>query len=136
MNRRVVITGIGAVTPVGNTAEDFWSSLLQGKSGTGPLTALDSTPYTSKVAAEVKDFDPTQYMPPKAARKSDRFVHFAMAGSVMAVKDSGLDVEAVEKERAGVLIGSGIGGLHTVEKQHNSCSLNVRQCLHWLIGGR
>jgi len=119
MNRRIVVTGVGAVTPVGNTAEDFWSGLLQGKSGTGPLTALDSTPYTSKVAAEVKDFDPTHYMEPKAARKSDRFVHFAMASSVMAVQDSGLDVEAVEKERAGVLIGSGIGGLHTVEKQHN-----------------
>jgi 3-oxoacyl-[acyl-carrier-protein] synthase II len=118
-NRRIVITGVGAVTPVGNTSEDTWNALLEGKSGTGLLTAIDSTPYTSKVAAEVKDFEVKDYMHPKSARKTDRFVHFAMAASKMAVEDSKLDVGSIDLEHAGVLIGSGIGGLPTVEKQHN-----------------
>ena len=112
------MTGVGAITPVGNNVSEFWNSLLQGKSGIRPVTQVDSAPFTSKVAAEVKDFEPTQYIDSKSARKTDRFVHFAIAASQMAMDDAGINPEKIDPFRAGVLIGSGIGGLPTIEKQH------------------
>jgi len=119
MPRRIVITGLGAITPVGNSVEEFWRSLLDGKSGVGRVTHVDPEIHSSKVAAEVKNFDPSKYQDPKSAKNSDRFVHFAVASSKMAVEDAKLDLSALDKVRAGVVIGSGIGGLATMEKQHS-----------------
>jgi 3-oxoacyl-[acyl-carrier-protein] synthase II len=115
---RVVITGVGMISPVANTAEESWQAFLQGKSGTGPLTQVEPGPYNSKVAAEVKGFDPSLYFTPKEVRKSDRFVHFAVASAKMALKDSGIVVTESDPHRIGVLVGSGIGGLRIIEEQH------------------
>ena len=90
--RRVVVTGIGAISPVGNTAEESWEAVINGKSGIGPLTRLDSEQFPVKVAAEVKDFDIEEYIERKEARKMDRFTHYALAASIMAMKDAGLEV--------------------------------------------
>lgn len=117
-NRRVVLTGVGAVTPVGNNVKDFWEALLSGKTGVARLTAFDPSPFSSQIAAEVKGFDATKYMTPKQKRRFDPFVKFAIAAAKMAVEDSGLDLGAINMERAGVYIGSGIGGLHTIEVEH------------------
>ncbi len=116
--RRVVLTGVGAVTPVGNNVKDFWEALLSGKTGVARLTAFDPSPFSSQIAAEVKGFDATKYMTPKQERRFDPFVKFAIAAAKMAVEDSGLDLGAINMERAGVYIGSGIGGLHTIEVEH------------------
>ncbi|AOV08456.1 beta-ketoacyl-ACP synthase II [Sporosarcina ureilytica] len=116
--RRVVVTGVGAVSPVGNTAEESWKSVISGKSGIGLLTRLDSEQFPVKVAAEVKDFDIEQYIERKEARKMDRFTHYALAASIMAMEDAGL--EKLDEElslRTGVWIGSGIGGMETHEQQ-------------------
>lgn len=115
--RRVVVTGIGAISPVGNSAEESWQSVLAGKSGVGPLTRLDSEQFPVKVAAEVKDFDIEEYIPRKDARKMDRFTHYALAASVMAMKDANLELEGDLALRTGVWIGSGIGGMETHEQQ-------------------
>lgn len=115
--RRVVVTGIGAISPVGNSAEESWESVLAGKSGVGPLTRLDSEQFPVKVAAEVKDFDIEEYIPRKDARKMDRFTHYALAASVMAMKDANLELEGELALRTGVWIGSGIGGMETHEQQ-------------------
>ncbi|MBM7607916.1 3-oxoacyl-[acyl-carrier-protein] synthase II [Lysinibacillus composti] len=117
MKRRVVITGIGAVTPLGNTAEETWSAIKAGKSGVGPLTRLDTEKFPAKVAAEVKDFDIEQYIDRKEARKMDRFTHYALAASIMAVKDADLTITDEIAPKVGVWIGSGIGGMETYEKQ-------------------
>ncbi len=116
-NRRVVVTGVGAVSPVGNTAEESWQAVLNGKSGIGMLTRLDSEQFPVKVAAEVKDFDIETYISRKDARKMDRFTHYALAASVMAMKDADLELEGELAERTGVWIGSGIGGMETHEQQ-------------------
>ncbi len=115
--RRVVVTGIGAVSPVGNSAEESWHSVLAGKSGIGPLTRLDKEQFPVKVAAEVKDFDIEAYIPRKDARKMDRFTHYALAASIMAMKDAELELEGELALRTGVWIGSGIGGMETHEQQ-------------------
>jgi 3-oxoacyl-[acyl-carrier-protein] synthase II len=115
---RVVVTGVGMISPVANTAEESWQAFLQGKSGTGPLTQIDASPFNSKVGAEVKGFDPSLYFTPKEIRKSDRFVHFAVASAKMALKDSGIVVTESDPHRIGVLVGSGIGGLRIIEEQH------------------
>jgi len=117
MKRRVVVTGIGAVTPLGNTAEETWSAIKAGKSGVGPLTRVDAEKFPAKVAAEVKDFDVEQYVERKEARKMDRFTHYALAASMMAHKDSGLEINEENAHRVGVWIGSGIGGMETYEQQ-------------------
>lgn len=117
-NKRVVVTGIGAVSPVGNTAEKSWEAVINGKSGIGMLTRLDSDLFPVKVAAEIKDFDIEEYIERKEARKMDRFTHYALASSIMAMKDAGL--EKLDDElalRTGVWIGSGIGGMETHEQQ-------------------
>ena len=115
--RRVVVTGIGAVSPVGNSAETSWEAVLNGKSGIGPLTRLDSDQFPVKVAAEVKDFDIEEYISRKDARKMDRFTHYAMAASIMAMKDANLELDEETALRTGVWIGSGIGGMETHEQQ-------------------
>ncbi|MBI2218748.1 MAG: beta-ketoacyl-ACP synthase II [Candidatus Rokubacteria bacterium] len=112
--RRVVVTGCGALTPVGNTAEEFWSALTQGRSGVGPITRFDATGYPTRIAAEVRNFDPLTYLDRKEARRLDPYLQYAIACSVMAVADAGLDPEKVEADRFGVLIGSGIGGISTL----------------------
>jgi 3-oxoacyl-[acyl-carrier-protein] synthase II len=115
--RRVVVTGVGAVSPVGNTAEQSWKAVLEGTSGIGLLTRLDSDQFPVKVAAEVKDFDIEEYVSRKDARKMDRFTHYALAASVMAMKDADLELEGDLALRTGVWIGSGIGGMETHEQQ-------------------
>jgi len=116
--RRVVVTGLGVVSPVGCSIEEFWKSLLEGKSGVKRLTCFDPTYFTSKIAAEVRNFDPSGYLSPKEIKRMDRFVQFAVVASKMAVSDSGVNLEKEDRNRIGVLIGSGIGGLHTVEAEH------------------
>ena len=118
MKRRVVVTGVGAITPVGNTAQETWKSIIEGKSGTGPLTQINPEKFKSKVAAEVKNFDPAVYFPPKDIKKMDRFVHFAVATAQMTMEDSKIDLSKEDPHRIGVLVGSGIGGLRTIEEQH------------------
>ncbi len=116
--RRVAVTGLGVVSPIGNSIDKFWKSLLEGKSGVGRLTCFDPTYFTSKIAAEVKDFDPTPYLSAKDIKRMDPFVQFAVVAAKMAVGDSGIDMDKADKNRFGVIVGSGIGGLHTVEREH------------------
>ncbi|MFB7302911.1 beta-ketoacyl-ACP synthase II [Heyndrickxia sporothermodurans] len=116
-NKRVVVTGIGAVSPVGNDAKTTWENIIAGKSGIGPLTRVNADDYPAKVAAEVKDFDIEQYIERKEARKMDRFTHYAIAASMMAVKDANLTINEENANRVGVWIGSGIGGMETFENQ-------------------
>jgi 3-oxoacyl-[acyl-carrier-protein] synthase II len=112
--RRVVITGLGALTPVGNTTEEFWSALKQGKSGVGPITRFDATGYPTRIAGEVRNFDEGKYVDKKEARRLDPYLKYALATSVMAVEDAALDPARVDATRFGVLIGSGIGGITTL----------------------
>ena len=116
--RRVVVTGIGAVSPLGNDAHTTWENVLAGKSGIGPLTRLNADDFPAKVAGELKDFDIEKYVDRKEARKMDRFTHYAIAASVMAVEDAKLEINDSNATRVGVWIGSGIGGLETLENQH------------------
>jgi 3-oxoacyl-[acyl-carrier-protein] synthase II len=111
--RRVVVTGIGAITPIGNNLKEYWSSLTEGVSGAGPITLFDSTNFKTKFACEVKDFDPTEHIDRKQARKLDRFCQFAVIVADQAFKDSGLSVDKINGDRAGVIWGSGIGGMST-----------------------
>jgi len=115
--RRVVVTGIGAVTPLGNDADTTWRGILEGKSGVGPMTRVNADEYPAKVAAEVKDFNPEVFIEKKDARKMDRFTQFAVASSLMAVKDANLTINEDNSHRVGVWIGSGIGGMETFEQQ-------------------
>ena len=115
--RRVVITGIGAVTPLGNDIETSWAGIKEGRSGVGPITRVNADDFPAKVAAEVKDFDIESYIEKKDARKMDRFTHFALAASIMAVKDAELEITPELGLRTGVWIGSGIGGMETYEQQ-------------------
>lgn len=115
--RRVVVTGIGAVTPVGNSAEQAWENILAGKSGVGPLTRVDASKFPVSVAAEVTDFNIEDYIERKEARKMDRFTHFALAAAMMAAKDANLTITEEMAPRVGVWIGSGIGGMETHEQQ-------------------
>jgi len=115
--RRVVVTGIGAVTPLGNDADTTWIGILEGKSGIGPMTRVNADEYPAKVAAEVKDFNPEVFIEKKDARKMDRFTQFAVASALMAVKDANLTINEDNSHRIGVWIGSGIGGMETFEQQ-------------------
>ena len=115
--RRVVVTGLGAMTPIGNSVEEYWQGLAAGKSGAAPITLFDAEKFKTRFACEVKNFDPTAYMDRKEARKMDRFTQFAIAVSDEAVKDSGLDLENINLDRAGVIWGSGIGGLQTFQDE-------------------
>jgi 3-oxoacyl-[acyl-carrier-protein] synthase II len=115
--RRVVITGIGLVTPVGNDLDVFWQNLVAGKSGIGPVTRFDTTKFDSKIGGEVKDFHPEQFMPVKETRRTDRFTQYAVVASKKAVTDSRLELDKEDLNRIGVLVGSGIGGMETIENQ-------------------
>ena len=115
--RRVVITGLGVVTPVGSTVASFWSSLLEGRSGAGPVTGFDVTDFSVRFAAEVEGFDPLDSMDPKELRRSDPYVQYGVAASKDAYADSGLDPARIDPFRIGVILGSGIGGITTFEKQ-------------------
>ena len=115
--RRVVITGLGALTPIGNTLSEYWEGLLSGTSGAAPITYFDAEKFKTQFACEVKGFDPKDHMDRKEARKLDRFAQFAMASTAEAMEDSGLDLDSINKDRAGVIWGSGVGGLQTFEDE-------------------
>ena len=116
--RRVVVTGMGAVTPIGNSVEEFWSSVKQEKIGFAPITGFDASDYKCKLAAEVKDFDPEKYMDKKTARRMERFCQFAVAAAGEALADAGLDMEKEDPYRIGCAVGSGIGSLQAIEREH------------------
>jgi 3-oxoacyl-[acyl-carrier-protein] synthase II len=118
MKKRVVITGMGAVTPIGNSVEEFWSSVKAGTVGIDEITKFSTEGYKVKLAAEVKNFDPTEYMDRKEARRMDPFCQYAIAASVEAMNDSGLEVTEENADRIGVIVGSGIGGLGTIEAEN------------------
>ena len=118
--RRVVVTGLGAITPVGNTVADSWKNLLAGVSGAATVDTFDTTGFATQFAASVKDFDVSQYMSAKDARKMDKFIHFGIAAGVQALDDAGLSAEDHDPERIGVAMGSGIGGLPNIETQHSA----------------
>jgi len=118
--KRVVVTGIGAITPIGNTVPEFWQSLMEGKSGAAPITRFDAERFKTRFACEVKGFDPNEYFGRKEARKMDGFTHFAMVAADAAFKDSNIDLEQIDHNRAGVIWGSGIGGLTTFQKEVES----------------
>lgn len=117
MQHRAVITGMGVISPVGNSTEEFWKHLISGESGIDFLTRFDVSDLPTKVAGEVKNFDPNEWLDRKESRRMDRFAQLAIAAAKMAVKDSGLDLETIDKERAGAVVGCGIGGVTTFEEQ-------------------
>jgi 3-oxoacyl-[acyl-carrier-protein] synthase II len=120
LDSKIVITGLGAITPLGNDVETFWSNLIAGKSGVGPITRFDAAGYSTRIAAEVRDYDPTTYMDRKEAKRNDRFVQLAIGAAHQAVKHAGLDIAALDADRVGVIVGSGIGGIDTFETQHRN----------------
>ena len=113
--RRVVVTGLGAITPIGNNVKDFWAGIREGKVGIAPITKFDTTDYKVKLAAEVKDFNAKDHMDPKAARRMEVFSQYAVAAAKEAYEDSGLNIEEEDPFRAGVIVGSGIGSLQELE---------------------
>ena len=117
MRKRVVITGMGAITPIGNDVDSFWKNLCDGKSGIGRITRFDPEKYDTQIAAEVKDFDPQNYVDKKEIKRMDRYTQFAMAAAKMAVEDADLDWSRENSQRFGVILGTGVGGLETMEKQ-------------------
>jgi 3-oxoacyl-[acyl-carrier-protein] synthase II len=118
--RRVVVTGLGALTPLGNTTKEFWAGLCEGRSGIGPITKFDTTGFATRIAGEIRGFDPLAYVDKKEARRLDPYLTYAIAASAMAMEDSGLDVGRVDATRFGVLIGSGIGGISTLLDSHQT----------------
>ncbi|MBR6255241.1 MAG: beta-ketoacyl-ACP synthase II [Clostridiales bacterium] len=116
--RRVVVTGMGAVTPLGNTAEEFWANIKAGKVGIGPITKFDTTEYRAKVAGEVKDFKADEFMDFKTAKRMEPFSQYAAAAALMAVKDSGVDIEKEDAYRCGVIVGCGVGSMQATEREH------------------
>lgn len=118
-NRRVVITGMGAITPIGNSVEEFWNGIKEGKTGFGPITYFDTADYRCKLAAEVKDFDPTQYMDKKSARRMEQFCQFAVAAAGQAIADAGLTMEQEDPYMVGCSVGSGIGSLQAMEREYD-----------------
>jgi 3-oxoacyl-[acyl-carrier-protein] synthase II len=116
--RRVVVTGLGALTPVGNSAEEYWAALVQGKSGIGPITKFDPKNLPTRIAGEIRNFDPLKWVDKKEARRLDPYLKYAIACAAMAVEDAALNVEKVERTRFGVLVGSGIGGITTLLDSH------------------
>lgn len=115
--KRVVITGLGAITPIGIGKENFWNSLLEGKSGIGYITKFDAGNHDAKIAAEVKDFNPTDFLDKKEAKRMDRMAQFAVAGTKLALEDGDIDLDILNRDRIGAIIGSGIGGIDTLENE-------------------
>ena len=116
--RRVVVTGLGLISPVGNDVATGWSNLVAGRGGIGPITKFDASAFTSRIAGEVKGFDVSAWMPAKEARHFDTFIHYGIAASAQAVRDAGITADTVDPERVGVIVGSGIGGLPMIEENH------------------
>ncbi|MEJ2347012.1 MAG: beta-ketoacyl-ACP synthase II [Gammaproteobacteria bacterium] len=117
--RRVVITGLGIVSPVGNDVQQAWENILAGNSGIGPLTRFDVSAFPVRFGGSVKDFDPATYIPPKDVKKMDPFIHYGMAAGAQAIGDAGLEVTEANAERIGVAIGAGIGGIHSIENGYD-----------------
>jgi 3-oxoacyl-[acyl-carrier-protein] synthase II len=115
--RRVLVTGVGALSPLGLDAESTWRGLVEGRSGIGPITRFDAAGFPSRIAGEVKGFEPERWLDPRDVKKFDRFVHFAVATTRMAIDDAGLDLDAVDRDRVAVVIGSGIGGMAMFERE-------------------
>lgn len=122
--KRVVVTGLGAVTPLGNTPEETWEHMVKGVSGAAPITLFDATNFKTQFACEVKNWNPNEWIDRKDARKMDRYAQLAMASAVQGVKDSGLDLDQVDKNRVGVIYGVGIGGIKTFEEEASYYALN------------
>lgn len=116
--RRVVVTGLGPVTSIGIGKEEYWDSLIEGRSGISHITNFDTEGYTTTIGSEVKNFNPEKYIDKKEAKRMDRFAQFAIAGTQLALEDSGLDLDSIDKRRAGVILGSGVGGIETLEREH------------------
>ena len=116
--RRVVVTGLGMLSPLGNDVTSTWQAIKQGKSGIGPITCMDTTDFATKFAGEVKDFDVEAYIPKKETKKMDKFIQFGIAAGKQALADSGLEITEQNASRVGVTIGSGIGGLGLIEENH------------------
>ncbi|MFQ5559736.1 MAG: beta-ketoacyl synthase N-terminal-like domain-containing protein, partial [Nitrospinota bacterium] len=116
--RRVVVTGLGLITPLGNSVEETWNGVISGKSGIGPITRFDTTDFPVRIAGEVKDFDPEEFIERKEIKKMDIFIQYAIACASMAMKESGLVISEANCERVGVMVGAGIGGLPSIEKYH------------------
>jgi len=116
-SRRVVVTGLGAITPLGNTVPEFWNNLVEGHSGAAPITKFDTTKFKTRFACEVKNFDPLNYFAKQDVRKIDPFTQYALASSDEALKDAGLDLENIDKTRVGVIWGSGNGGFYTFQQE-------------------
>ncbi len=115
-----MVTGLGLLTPVGNTVEESWKNIVAGKSGIAPITSFDASQFSTRISGSVKDFDATQYLSPKEMKKMDIFIHFGIAAGIQAMEDAGLEVTEENAERIGVAIGSGIGGLPTIEKNRDA----------------
>lgn len=113
--RRVVVTGLGIVSPVGNDLDSAWKAVVEGRSGIGPISHFDASAFGTRIAGEVRDFNPLDWVPAKDARKMDPFIHYGIAAATMALRDSGLDLDAVDRERVGAAVGAGIGGIHSIE---------------------
>ena len=120
MTSRIVVTGMGAVCPVGNTVPEAWQNILAGRSGIGPIAAFDATNFSTRISGSIKNFDIEQYISAKDARKMDPFIHYGMAAAIQAINDSGIEITAANSRRVGLLIGSGIGGLPGIEKGYQA----------------
>ncbi len=118
--KRVVVTGLGAITPIGNTVGEFWQAMMDGKSGAGPITYFDVSKYDTKFACEVKGFDPLKYLDRKTVQRMDLFTQFAMAAAAQAIEDAHIDLDNIDRERVGVVVGSGIGGMWTYQRQQEN----------------
>jgi 3-oxoacyl-[acyl-carrier-protein] synthase II len=134
--RRVVITGLGIVSPVGNTVSLAWENVLAGRSGVGRITRFDPQSYRSQIAGEVRDFEVTDYVPAKEVRRMDAFIHYGVAASAQAIRDSGIEVTDANRERIGCMVGSGIGGLPMIENNHDELiARGARRISPFLIPG-
>ena len=134
--RRVVITGLGVISPVGNTVEQAWQNILAGRSGIDRITRFDASSFPVQIAGEVKGFDITQYIPAKDARRMDTFIHYGMAAGIQAIKDAGLEAHPADAERIGVSIGSGIGGLPMIETTRDEfVATGVRKISPFFVPG-
>ena len=125
--KRVVVTGLGAITPIGNNVSDFWENLVNGVSGAGPITHFDASLFKTQFACEVKNFEATKYIDRKEARKMDLYTQYAIAVAKEAVTDSGLDIENEDLNRIGVIFGAGIGGIRTFEEEVGNYALTGKE---------
>ena len=133
MERRVFVTGVGAITPIGNSVKEFWHALLSGVSGVSDITKFDTSEFSVKIAAEVKNFDSSKYFSPKELRKKDRFVQFALAATDEALRNAGIEMENENPERVGVIVGSGIGGMEVWEKEFKKLQESPRKVSPFVI---